>query len=266
MKRSYILLGVVVAFGLTILSGVLQGRMRNRWGSSPDAIRAADRLAKVPRRFGDWKLDSTGKLDETARKMLECVGYFVRTYRNQTTGDVVTVTALLGPPGPIAVHTPEVCFGSRDYKALGRREDVAIHGADGQDEQLWALSYKANNIRGDMLRVYWGWSTGAHWSATGDPRFKYAGQPYLYKIQLSSPLPPGADLKVDDPCKKFLEDFLPAARKLHDRAVRQQVRLHRVRQKRGSATLVSEQQRPLRRRVFERRQPSAPSSVFSREI
>jgi hypothetical protein len=220
MKHSYILLGVVVAFGLTVLSGVLQGRMRNRWGPSPDTIRAADKLVETPQQFGDWKLVPTDKssdklsdkLSEEAERMLEPAGYFIRNYRNQATSDQVSVTVLLGPPGPISVHTPEVCFQSRNYSAVGARQDVAIHGADGQDDQLWVLSYRANDLRGNMLRVYYAWSTGRHWSASGDPRIKYAGQPYLYKIQLSSPLPPGTNLQTDDPCKKFLEDFLPVVR------------------------------------------------------
>lgn len=213
MKRLYILLGVVLAVALTVSSGVLQGRMRNRWGPSPDTLRAADKLAEVSPQFGDWRLRSSGKLGDTSEKMLECAGYFIRNYQNQATGDLVSVTLLLGPPGPISVHTPEICFPSRNYKVLGKREQVAIHGADGGDDQFWALGYKANNLRGDMLRVYYAWSPGNRWSATGDPRFKYAGQPYLYKIQLSAPLPAGADLQADDPCKKFLEDFLPVARK-----------------------------------------------------
>ena len=175
MKRSYLLLGVVVAFGLTILSGVLQGRMRNRWGPSPDTVRAAEKLAELPSQFGNWKLRSTGRLGETAEQMLECTGYIVRDYQNQATNDLVSVTVLLGPPGPISVHTPEVCFPSRDYSAMGLREEVVIRGEEKQNDQFWSLSYKANNLRGDMLRVYYAWSTGRHWSASGEPRMKYAG-------------------------------------------------------------------------------------------
>ncbi|MFZ1936727.1 MAG: exosortase-associated EpsI family protein [Thermoguttaceae bacterium] len=213
MNRSYVLLGIVVAFGLTIFSGVLQGRMRNRWGTSPDTVRAADKLAEVPSQFGDWKLSSTGKLGETAERMLECTGSFVREYRDQTTNDVVSVTVLLGPPGPISVHTPEICFRSTGFSAMGERKELAIRGEDRQNDQFWALSYKANDVRGGVLRVYYAWSTGRRWAASGDPRFKYADKPYLYKIQISSLLPPGADLQADDPGKKFLRSVLPVARK-----------------------------------------------------
>ena len=213
MKRSYILLGVVFAFILTILSGILQGRMRNRWGPSPDTLRAAKLLDEIPTKFGDWQLRSTEKLGETSEKMLECTGYFVRNYQNQATGELVSATLLLGPPGPISVHTPEICFPTHNYQIMGKREAIAIRDANGREDQFWTLGYRAKNLRGDMLRVYYSWTDGDRWSADGDPRFKYAGKPYLYKIQLSAPLPAGADLKTDDPCKKFLEDFLPAARK-----------------------------------------------------
>ena len=213
MKRHYLLLGIVLAFAMTVLSGVLQGHMRNRWGPSPDTLRAAKLLAEVPEQFGDWRLQSTEKLGETAEKMLECTGYFVRNYQNQATGDLVSVTLLLGPPGPISVHTPEICFPTHNYQVMGKREQVVLRGADGREDQFWALGYRAKNLRGDMLRVYYSWTAGDRWSAAGDPRFKYASKPYLYKIQLSSPLPAGADMEADDPCKKFLEDFLPASRK-----------------------------------------------------
>jgi hypothetical protein len=207
------LFGILLAVALTIYSGVLQGQMRNRWGPSPDTLRAADKLKEIPSQFGDWRLLSTGKLGETAEKMLECAGYIVRNYQNRSTGDLVSVTLLIGPPGPISVHTPEICLPSRNFQALGKREQVAIRDNNGQDDQFWALGYKAGNLSGDLLRVYYAWSAGGRWTAADDPRFKYAGQPYLYKIEIHAPLPPGSDMQADDRCNKFLIDFLPAARK-----------------------------------------------------
>jgi len=213
MKRYWFLPAIVLVAALTILSGVLQGNMRNRWGPSADVLSAANKLAQIPAQFGTWRLQSSGELGETASKMLECAAQVVRDYENQATGDVVSVTLLLGPPGPISVHTPEVCFGTRNFKNLGERQLTAIRRADGRDDEFWTLDYKANNLRGDLLRVYYAWSKGDRWSAVGDPRFTFASQPYLYKIQLSSRLPPGTITQSQDPCHKFLQDFLPVARK-----------------------------------------------------
>jgi hypothetical protein len=213
MKSHWYLPGIVLVVATTIVSGVVQGRMRNRWGPSPDTLSAAHKLAETPTQFGDWRLQSSGELGETASRMLECAGYLVRSYENQATGDVVGVTLLLGPPGPISVHTPEICYGSRNYQSRSERQRMAIRRADGQDDEFWALDYKANDLRGDLLRVYYAWSTGDRWSAAKDARFVYASQPYLYKIQLFSRLLPGTNAQSHDPCQMFLQDFLPVARK-----------------------------------------------------
>jgi hypothetical protein len=43
-----------------------------------------------------------------------------------------------------------------------------------------------------------------------DPRLKFAGQPYLYKIQIQSPaLVAEEGEEKEDVCRKFLEEFLP---------------------------------------------------------
>jgi hypothetical protein len=213
MKRFWLLSGIILVAALTVLSGVLQGNMRNRWGPSADVLSAANKLVEIPSQFADWRLQSSGELDESASKMLECAACIVRNYENRATGDVVSVTLLLGPPGPISVHTPEICFGSRNFKSMGKRQLTSIRRADGSDDELWMLDYKANNLRGDLLRICYAWTVGDRWSATKDPRFQFAAQPYLYKIQLSAHLLPGVITESQDPCHKFLQDFLPVARK-----------------------------------------------------
>jgi hypothetical protein len=212
MKRPLLAMAMVLVAGLTVLAGVLHGRMSNRWGPSPDTIFAANKLKEIPRQFGDWRLQSTTDLDKSSREQLDPAGYFVRTYENQTTGEVVNVTVLLGRPGPISVHTPEICMGSQNYQSRGNRKMVAIRAAAGADDEFWALDFKTSDLRGDLLRVYYGWSAGDRWLAPEDARFWSAGKPYLYKIQLSGILPPGAGPQSDDPCHKFLQDFVPAAK------------------------------------------------------
>jgi hypothetical protein len=212
MKRHVFSLAVAVVVAMTVLSGVIHGRMRNRWGPSPDMVAAAEKLAQIPHEFGDWRLQSTEEMNEATLNMLECAGYVVRNYVNRTTGDAVSVSVLLGPPGPIAVHTPEVCFASRNYESRGERKRVTIREAADRDDEFWILDFKLNNLQGDVLRTYYGWNAGERWVAPNDPRFQYAARPYLYKIQLSSRLQVGADSQSDDPCRRFLRAFVPAAR------------------------------------------------------
>lgn len=214
MQRLLFPLAIVLIAGLTIFSGVLHGRMSNRFGPSPETLAAAGKLAEIPQQFGDWRMQSSEELDKASRDELQPAGYFVRTYENRQTGDVVAVTLLLGRPGPISVHTPEVCYGSRNYETRSERKQVAIRNSAGAADEFWALDYKVNDVRGDLLRVYYAWSAGDRWTAPKDARFWSVGMPHLYKIQLSGLLPPGTtDLKSEDPCRKFLQDFVPAAKK-----------------------------------------------------
>jgi hypothetical protein len=212
MKRQLFFLAVVLVAAATIFSGVLQGRLRNRWGPSAGTLAAADKLKQIPKQFGDWRFRSAGELGEVAVSLLQPDGYLVANYENQTTGDLVSVTLLVGPAGPTSVHVPEVCFASRNYQSQGERQRAAIRRADGSDDELWTMDYKASNLRGELLRIYFGWSTGDRWSATKDPRFTFGGQPYLYKIQVSCVLPATAGGPSTDPCRTFLESFLPAVR------------------------------------------------------
>ncbi|MCH5376507.1 MAG: hypothetical protein JJ992_21270, partial [Planctomycetes bacterium] len=56
------------------------------------------------------------------------------------------------------------------------------------------------------------WSTDGNWSASEHPRIGYAGQPFLFKIQLAAESPAGTDLAEYDPCGNFLKEFVPQFR------------------------------------------------------
>jgi hypothetical protein len=210
-------LGIVLVVALTVASGVIQGRIRNRWGPSETMQAAAQELGNVPEKFGGshddrWQLKRTDTLPSDVVEMLECTGYINRCYENRRTGEEVNVFVVIGPTGPIASHTPEICFSSQNYKSRDEHQRVVIPTAE-EDDELWALSFKTKNIREDLLRVYYGWTTSGRWTATSDPRFAFVGSPYLYKIQLASEMPAGTNLKTTDTCREFLKDFLPVLRK-----------------------------------------------------
>ena len=128
MMKSHLKLifGVAIVAVLTLASGIIHGRMTDRWGPAPDTVIAAEKLARFPEEFGDWKLQSKEELGDDTTKMLECVESVCGLYVNRVTGDVVSLMVILGPPGPIAVHTPEICVSSRDYTAQGRRSPITI--------------------------------------------------------------------------------------------------------------------------------------------
>ncbi len=201
-------LGIGVLVGITLLSGYVHGRLSNRWGPPADMLAAAKRFEKLPKQFGQWRMNSSSKMTEHVVTMLECAGYINGSFINDHTGEQVNAFIILGPPGPVSVHTPEVCYSSRHYDIEGKRARVKIGEGKGLDE-FWALTLKSTDVNKDMLRVYYAWSDSEHWNAPESPRFTYGGSGMLFKIQLAAYLPPETDIATADTCRRFLEAWLP---------------------------------------------------------
>ena len=131
MSRIRFILTLALVVAVTVSAVLVQGRMRHRWGPPDGVRRTAARLQEFPRDFGDWHMTSAGDLDEESRSQLECVGEMVRVYTNARTGESVSLLLILGPTGPTAAHTPEICLGQSDFATLGERREVAVgNGSD----------------------------------------------------------------------------------------------------------------------------------------
>jgi hypothetical protein len=209
VKQSVLVLGVFILAAATLWGGVLQGRMGRRWGRSQDFQVLAERLRELPTEIGPWHMRSSSTLSPAAEAELECAGYVSRQYERKT-GEIVTVALLLGPAGPISVHTPDVCYSSQEYSVIGSPERIPFGGQEGSQDVLWSTSLQPTNLTAASLRVYYGWSAGGPWSAPRDARFAFAGQPHLYKIQVAGPLLSSGDENASDPGRTFLKEFLPA--------------------------------------------------------
>ncbi len=192
---------------LTALSGVVDGRMTNRWGVPPDFGATAGRIAAVPAQFGDWQLRVEEKFDPVQIKMLECGDRcFSRMYINTSTGDQVSVALIAGRPGPIAVHTPEICYSSRNYSMESSPLSVKVRPDSLPEETFWKLEFRRRDLERTRLHVAYAWNTGDGWRAFTRPRWQTAGKPLLYKLQLASESAREGEV---DPCSRFLSEFLP---------------------------------------------------------
>ncbi|NQU20245.1 MAG: exosortase-associated EpsI family protein [Candidatus Nealsonbacteria bacterium] len=221
MKTYMPALGVLIVASITIVSGGIHGEMTERWGAEIDRETIAAQLDTIPEIVGDWELVASEPIADSALKQLECAGYISRAYHNSETGERVTVTIILGPPGPISVHLPEICHSGRGVAPTGKREHVTIEtkrpksaGAESSvstKEKLWAVNFEAKGLDGYRERFFYAWGTGGAWVAPEEPRVSFGAYPYLYKIQAASKLARDADLSARDPVEEFLKVFLPAA-------------------------------------------------------
>lgn len=195
-------IAIAAVIGLTLLSGVVHGYLDGRWSNPVDLNAQGDRLGELPKQLGDWVFVESTPLDEGAANLLRCYGEEVRRYRNEKNGAEVNVAVLFGPRGPIAVHTPEVCYDSAGRQQVGgtRSETISTKTAE---HRLWTVQFAENSQLAPSLDVWYAWSSGGPFEAAKYPRVWLTES--LYKIQVAGPV--GDDLRR--PCRDFLESYLP---------------------------------------------------------
>ena len=193
----------------TVGSGLLIGRAAGRWGASSSAVTSEQLLSRqLPEKTGNWRMLREQVLEPDVLKMMQCKAYISRVYQHVQTGDLVTVAVLVGPAGPISVHTPEICYSAHDFTISKTRIKTAVEDASGTRHEFWDVFLKSRKSEGSSQRVLYAWSTGGAWDATDRPRFTYAGAPYLYKIQLAAGSLRKASSGDFDPSQDFLRSFL----------------------------------------------------------
>ena len=193
---------MLVVIGLLMTSAVVHGSIDGRWSAKIDLKAQGAKVTTLPEIAGDWKLVARPEMDEQALRILQCHGWEQRQYRSDSTGQIITVAVMFGPRGPMAVHTPEVCFDSvGTQQTRDRRVETVSTG--NADHKLWSVEFASKESPDDRFESWYAWSDGGAFHASKLPRVWMTSS--LYKIQLSGPTGNGADQPIQD----FLGEFLP---------------------------------------------------------
>lgn len=210
-----LVIALVVGIGITVATGVVCGRVSQRWGPVPDMVAAANHLKSLPAQIGSWHLVGEEMMPATTIRTLSCAGYVNRKYVDRHSGDTVSLAIIVGPTGPISVHTPEICYSSQAYSIEEPRRRVQLAVAGANDDSFWCTTFRSKNAMAEQLRVYYGWCADRKWTAAESPRFNFAGQPLLFKLQIASLVPPGEKEAAKDPCRVFLQELLQSGWKVN---------------------------------------------------
>jgi len=198
-----------IAFVLIVSAGLVHGLWADRWGNSEALDQASSRVADVPMQFGDW----VGKaVDGDARNFAQAGAqtYFMRSYTHRRTNASVLVILMCGRAGRMAVHTPEVCYRGAGYEVIDAPEAAPVRTELGEELGVfWTSRFEKSTIGTGKLRLYWGWSAGATWEAPVNPRWRFRGQPFLYKLYLSHEAGDSPGSATDSVANSFLRQFLP---------------------------------------------------------
>jgi hypothetical protein len=206
--------GMVIVVAILLAITVYVGVKTARWSNFSGLDEARKKLKELPLTIGDWTAAAEEKLAEKDVNDLQIQdGYISRLYKNSKTRSEVYMTMMVGKTGIIVVHSPEICFGGRDYKKdeKGRLSIpfsiLDFAGKANDENSLWKVKFINNSARGGTIAFYYGVNIGNGWVADENPRVKFSGFRYAYKIQVQA-----AEDGQDDTAKAFLADCLPTIR------------------------------------------------------
>lgn len=164
-------------------AGLLHGYMTDRWAVPADLQGAAKKIHNVPLVIGGWRGDKI-EMDEKLRLTAGAQEWWTRRYVDR--GREFVVYLACGRPGPMAVHTPTVCYrgaGWQPIKDPARRPPIDV--ASGP-VQFWVGDFKATSGgTTHFKRVYWTWNAKQAWLAPDYPRLEFPrSYGFTYKLHI----------------------------------------------------------------------------------
>jgi hypothetical protein len=139
----------------------------------------------------------------------EIAGSVARRYVHRSTEQEMLVMLVCGRPGPIAVHTPDVCYQGAGYRMASDRTRQVVASPTGQPVPF----FKANFVKDtapakDELRIWWSWQGNGAWQIAAEPRFAFARCSVLYKLYLIYRVPPQDRSATGDPMPPFVQQLI----------------------------------------------------------
>lgn len=200
----------IVLSGLTIvlISGIVSGMWSERWMQQSMPLNKGQ-LARLPLQLQGWAAQENS-MSEREKAQAQIEDYTIRQYVNQRDGKSLIVMIVGGRPGPVSVHTPDVCFPGAGFRQISPkvlREFAAPHGRPSYP--FWSADFqKSTGSHVATIRVLWTWYASQGWQAPGEARLAFAREPVLYKLYIVQELPDAADSNRDTGLDSFIPLFL----------------------------------------------------------
>src|SRR3990172_4034973 len=185
------------------------GRLANRWNHA-DEMRAvaAKALERTPDKFGDWSLREELAFEPRIVGILSYSGAIHRVYVHNTTGALVTMAMIVGPPGPTSSHYAELCYSSSGFD-LDVEPTLETFQVGKREHELRHTLFRKRGLESRQLDVYYSWRQGPSWSVPLLPRTAFGGGRYLFKLQVAQMSNSDGAVDKTSGARAFLEAFLP---------------------------------------------------------
>src|SRR4029077_13786763 len=99
------------------------------------------RLPRLPVAIDDWEGTDVDN-DVTAKHTADIQGILQRRYVQRGSGEEIMIALVCGRPGPISVHTPDVCYQGAGFRMAAEpaKHPVALAAAV-EPAPFWKASF-----------------------------------------------------------------------------------------------------------------------------
>ena len=204
------LVAIMFVLVLTIGPTILHGRYTNRWRTPPDLEAAADHVRQMPASIGGWlQQQELRQLSAPVCQELGLVGHIHRRYVHATTGEHLDLLLMVGPPGKLVRHPPELCYTNRANQRVASPEtlEVSKHSVNNSFKML---RFRPKSVPGasSFVVAYAFADHAGIWSAPNSPRMTFGAEPVLYKLQvLSDHDPAEGQANIEDFLSNWVDVF-----------------------------------------------------------
>jgi hypothetical protein len=199
---------LVTAFVFVILGGVVHGLWTDRWVVCKEPGAAAASLSRLPMTIGNWEGQAIDF--KSSRSGQRQISGIMRRYANRLDGTTVSILLVCGRPGPVSVHTPDVCYDGAGYDlAAPPVRYLAQTESAMPPAEFWAASFqKQQSAVPTQLRILWSWNATGAWQAPDNPRLAFARLPVLYKLYVIRETTAADEHREEDRCNDFVRRLL----------------------------------------------------------
>ncbi len=195
---------ISAAVGVLVAAGVVHGVWTDRWSAQSDLKAAAAQLEQLPLTLGAWR-GSDVEMEPDPNSQV--AGQIARRYVHGINGKSVTILLACGRAGAVCTHTPEVCYAGSGYEV----EKPRRFQAPGANAEFWTARFvKERESSKTNLRIFWAWHGTQSWQVADNPRWTFAGEKVLYKLDVITELAQADEPMETSACVEFMQELLPA--------------------------------------------------------
>lgn len=208
----------IVASLLLVGSGVVRAVQSSRYAADQNfLVECPFPLSKIPHKIDGWHVleGSETVLDPLTTRITGSTDHTIWTYVDDMTGVMLSVLVLFGPAEPVLPHTPQLCYPSSGFVAVGPTFDRDIKINDHETAKFRTSVFAKSGGR-SMIRqmVYHSFLLEGPWSPSIANRKFPRKNPGIFKVQIQRRVTDNEKRDEDEPIEDFVKKLLPILEKM----------------------------------------------------